>query len=1396
MRKIILSTLTIASLGFVTKAQITDLPVSAMPTEICSGGSSAVSTVGSQIGTSYFLRNSSNTIIDGPITGTGNNLIFNTGALTSTETFNVFATEYNGSNLVFDGVNDIVNLTNYSRGVSGIVTISCWLKTTSSGTTEIFASKYDGSKGYYLYLDVNGKVGLSGRGGQGGSSGARTSGISTVSVDDGQWHYITGTANIVNGNWKVYVDGVVENAANYGTMATSGDSSLDAPTASTLIGGYSTLFFSGEIDDVSIWNYERTESQILNNMSTCLTGSESGLRGWFKFDEGVGTNSIDLSISNTDGTLINMAVSSWGTNSPSPCGTGSTLQMTQTSTVNIVTLNDESVSGPATICTGGSATVSTGNSVLGVGYSLLDNNGTVIDGPITGTGSALYFNTGAILSPTTYSVFGGITLPPVNNALNFEIAGHYVLLTNANRGITDKVTVSCWVKTSSTGDQYIVDKYDGINGYQLLMNPAGKVSFGGRFGTGVYFSSGLSTTSINDGQWHYVTGSAKVVPNTPTQWIVTIDGALEASANPGTFSTGTFAGATNLFIGASILGTDWFVGEMDDLSLWADDLTLVEIQANMNNCLTGSEANLAGLFDFNDNNTGTLIDHSPVAINGGLLNFHISSDWISSNASSCSTTLYDCSLTMTQTVTINPNDITAPVVDIATLTDVTAQCSVTSLFTPMATDNCAGAVSGTHNASFPITTNTTITWTYVDGNGNTSTQTQNVVINDNIAPIADVATLADVTAECSVTSLIDPMATDNCSGAITGVHNASFPITSSTTITWTYDDGNGNTSTQSQDVVINDITTPVPNVTNLLDVISQCDVTVLTAPTAFDNCSGSITGTHNVTFPITSNTTITWTYDDGNGNTSTQMQEAYINDNTAPVADIVTLSDVTGQCSVVSLIAPVATDNCTGAVAGTHNVTFPITSNTTVTWTYDDGNGNTSTQIQDVVINDNIVPIADVASLTDLTAQCSVTSLSAPTATDNCTGAVVGTHNVSLPITSNTTVTWSYDDGNGNTSTQTQGVVINDNIVPIADVASLTDLTAQCSVTSLSAPTATDNCTGAITGTHNVTLPITSSTTITWTFDDGNGNTSSQTQNVVINDNIAPVADAGSLVDITEQCSVTSLSAPTATDNCTGSITGTQTTALPILSSTTITWTYDDGNGNVTIQTQAIIINDITAPIADLTNLTDITAVCSVTSLTAPSATDNCAGSITGTHTVTLPLTSNTTITWTYDDGNGNTSSQMQTVSITSIDNLVSSVGNTLTANQTGATYQWLDCDDNHSAISGETNINFAPVSNGNYAVEITFGGCVDTSECNSVSSIGIEELSDFDLTIYPNPTRNQLSIKTEGNIISIEIFNQLGELVQMEVNESFSVESLSTGMYTVNIKMDKTIIRRRFVKE
>ncbi len=67
----------------------------------------------------------------------------------------------------------------------------------------------------------------------------------------------------------------------------------------------------------------------------------------------------------------------------------------------------------------------------------------------------------------------------------------------------------------------------------------------------------------------------------------------------------------------------------------------------------------------------------------------------------------------------------------------------------------------------------------------------------------------------------------------------------------------------------------------------------------------------------------------------------------------------------------------------------------------------------------------------------------------------------------------------------------------------------------------------------------------------------------------------------------------------------------------------------------------------------------------------------------------------------------------------------TLTADFIGASYQWLDCDNNNAQIIGEINQSFTPsAQTGNYSVEITMNGCVDTSTCYIVDYTSINELN------------------------------------------------------------------------
>jgi hypothetical protein len=460
------------------------------------------------------------------------------------------------------------------------------------------------------------------------------------------------------------------------------------------------------------------------------------------------------------------------------------------------------------------------------------------------------------------------------------------------------------------------------------------------------------------------------------------------------------------------------------------------------------------------------------------------------------------------------------------------------------------------------TLGTAVTITATDVNGNTSTGTASVLVTDNLSP--SIASIPNAVGQCSVT-VAAPTAADNCAGLVTGTTASPLNYTAqgNYTITWTFNDGHGNTSTATQTVIVDDNIAPV--VPTLSTVTGQCSASV-TAPVAVDNCVGNLTGT---TTDPTSYTTegtyaVHWTFDDGNGNTSTVSQTVIVDDVTAPA--VPTVSTVTGQCSA-SVTAPVAVDNCVGNVTGT--TTDPTSYTTqgtyTVHWTFNDGNGNTSTVNQTVIVDDVTAPT--VPTVSTVTGQCSA-SVTAPVAVDNCVGNVTGTTTDPTSYTTQGTYTvhWTFDDGNGNTSTVSQTVIVDDVTAPA--VPTVSTATGQCSA-SVTAPVAVDNCVGNVTGTTTDPTSYTTEGTYTvhWTFSDGNGNTSTVNQTVIVDDNIAPTIATKPNIVLSACQPTATWTAPTALDNC--AVESVVQTAGPAPGSTiangansTVTYTATDIAGN------------------------------------------------------------------------------------------------------------------------------------------------------------------------------------------------------------------------------------------
>ena len=110
--------------------------------------------------------------------------------------------------------------------------------------------------------------------------------------------------------------------------------------------------------------------------------------------------------------------------------------------------------------------------------------------------------------------------------------------------------------------------------------------------------------------------------------------------------------------------------------------------------------------------------------------------------------------------------------------------------------------------------------------------------------------------------------------------------------------------------------------------------------------------------------------------------------------------------------------------------------------------------------------------------------------------------------------------------------------------------------------------------------------------------------------------------------------------------------------------------------------------------------------------------------------------------------------------------GITISANNTNASYLWLDCDNGYSVIPVETNQSYTPSANGNYAVELAENGCTDTSACVAITTVGIIENSfNEEFTLYPNPTDGLFSIQFDSSQkhITLSIMDASGKLIDIK---------------------------------
>lgn len=189
-----------------------------------------------------------------------------------------------GNALAFDGSDDVVTAPQWMTGTGSAITLECWARPLGSGSSDgnTVIHRATNNDTYLAWAVATNTFEFS------ISLNEKATSL-LIPFSFGTWYHVAGTYD--GANVRLYINGALAN-----THPIAKTINWDTGYLGSFIGGNGVdpyNKFQGELDEVRIWTVTRSQAQIQQFMKRRLTGSEAGLRAYYRLDEGTGQATAD-----------------------------------------------------------------------------------------------------------------------------------------------------------------------------------------------------------------------------------------------------------------------------------------------------------------------------------------------------------------------------------------------------------------------------------------------------------------------------------------------------------------------------------------------------------------------------------------------------------------------------------------------------------------------------------------------------------------------------------------------------------------------------------------------------------------------------------------------------------------------------------------------------------------------------------------------------------------------------------------------------------------------------------------------------------------------------------------------------------------------------------------------